>query len=327
MALLLLEGFDHYDDSFTSTPQNIFMKGWNGGLVGRGPGRLPYGAQSACVEVILNNGIGKFLPSVPSEVIFGFGFMVESLADKPFCTVGGAQVGLNGGHVAIYDNTNALVATGPNFVTNMAWNYIEGKFTHTSGQVRLNGLAEIGPSAGAYSGAFTSINFSYQQLGTPTLFIDDLYVADTTGGVNDDFLGDLVVETLYPISDGTYTDWTVDIGGLHWPRVSEYLIDSDASYVHTTTVGAKDTYGIGNPVLANTPVYGTQLNLGVRKNDAGTRVIEPVIRQAGVDHIGPLSAVTAGYTFHSWLRDTDPTGNPWTYTTVNTDEYGIELVS
>lgn len=327
--LVLLEGFDHYEDNIGGLPQQKSMKGWNGNTVGTAPGRLPYGAQSHSLQVIINNGASKPLPSTYGEVYFGFAFLVTIMFDGSIAYLngsGGPAIGLSGGKLALYDNTNAVVAVGTNTLTSNTWYYAEGHFTSTHGEAQLNGLTEIGSTAGSFGGSFHEIGFQYQVLGAQ-MNVDDVYVCDTTGGINDHFLGDLVVETLYPISDGTYTQWTPDIGGAHWPRVSEFLIDEDASYVHTTTAGAKDTYGIGNPVLANTPVYGVQLNLGVRKNDAGTRTVEPVIRQSGVDHTGPLSALTIGYTFHSWLRDTDPTGNPWTYSTVNNDEYGIELVS
>jgi hypothetical protein len=327
MAIVLLEGFDHWDASFGNNQGG--MKGWNNPGLGYHPGRLPYGAQSrSIIAAIVDAGISKSLPATYTDVYIGFGFYVDVLADLPICTIGGGGIGItSAGCMALYDNTSSLVSIGSDQIFPQTWNYAEAHFTPTHGEIRLNGLTEIASHAGAFGPNYPSVGFTFQRLGAVELRVDDLYVCDTSGGINDSYLGDIVVETLYPISDGTHTQWTADIGGAHYPRVNEFVLDEDTSYVHDVNAGDKDTYDLGNPVLGNTPVYGVQLNLGVRKNDAGSRTIAPIIRQGGADYAGNTVSVTGAYLFRSQIYDRDPTGADWLYSTVNGDEYGIELVS
>ncbi len=319
--LLLLEGFDHF--LIDGSPTFVYRKNWSGPAFGRGPGRFPYGAQSHSVVIVPNNEIFHPVISPTGDAIIGCAINLNEVNTR-LLIAGTVRVGVDSdGHV-YYSVNNVLAATGTSVLQANTWYYLEVKLSGV--EVRVNGVTEIGPTADS-AGPFNKITLEYTNTFGPAGLFDDLYVLDTTGGINDDFLGELCVETLYPISDGTYSDWTPLSGSDHWPQVSEFIFDSDGSYVETAVAGNKDSYGVGNPPLLETPVYGVQLNLGVRKTGGGTREVAPLIRQAATDYSGPTDYISTDYRFFSWLLDQDPSGSDWLYTTVNADEYGIELVA
>lgn len=342
MALVLLEGFDHeasfdYGQEGADGPGNqLAMKGWaTSGTNKYEAGRFPYSANSRSFSVILNNPASKILPSIYGQLVVGFGVRFQGgSGSQTFFDIGDVvTLVLNSqNRIAVVDALGHTAATGTSILNPNTWYYVEVKLVvGTSGtcEVRLNGLAgEIPAATGDYgTGNVSFIAFECGRLGGASVWVDDVYVLDPTTGVNTTFLGDICVETLYPVSDGTYKQWTPDTGTTHYTRVDEGQFDGDTSYVHTATAGNKDSYGIGNPALAPTTVYGVQLNLGVRKDDAAAHTIAPLIRQSGVDHLGVTVSIGAGYSFYSWLLDQDPTGAAWLYSTVNGDEYGVELVS
>ena len=60
-----------------------------------------------------------------------------------------------------------------------------------------------------------------------TMRLDSLYICDDEGGYHNDFLGDFLVKTIYPLGDGDRVDWEPYINGLPAPdnTVRTGLID------------------------------------------------------------------------------------------------------
>lgn len=331
MALVLVEGFDHFD-------QPITAKYWIGSsFLGFQPGRVNWGANSRSIEVIFNNPIAKILPSTYNSVILGAAIQPNG-TDMAIININGgnhgcAQVYIDyARRLQVRDSTGAIIGVGSTILPVSTFHYIELQIDMAAGscELHLDGVSGEIPltTGGDFDpgfGQIDEIQFLANNLGG-SAFVDDVYVIDpATGSTNIDFLGDTVIQTLYPRADGTYTDWTPDTGSDHYPRVNEGQGDGDTSYVSTTNPTDKDTYLMD--ALAGGPVFGAQLNLMVRKNDGGPRQIQPLIRQGGVDYNGPTYTLAAGYVYNSWLLDQDPGGTDWSYSTVNADEFGIELVT
>ena len=296
---------------------------------------MPYGTQSQAAEIIVFNSIHKAMPAPTTDLVVGFAFKVQNLHDIHLMTLhdqdlgNAAAVGLtSGGFMLVSDGDTETVGTHP--ITANVWYYAEMKLD-SGGTAELHlqgGIVDIGPVAGDFSHDWYIVSLETGGVFSPRVQFDDFYMCDLEGAVNNDFLGDLCVETLYPVSDGTYRDWTPDTGTDHFSRVNEHHIDELLSYVSTAGAGNKDTYNMGDPVIDPlAPVLGVQLNLGVTKLDAGVRTMKPLIRQAGTDYEGPETYIAADWGFVSWLMDEDPSGSPWDATTVMGDEYGIDLVT
>jgi hypothetical protein len=327
MALLLTEGFDHY------ASEQAIEKFWTGHIVGMVPGR-GFGGQA--ISVVNLNPVYKDFPAA-SPIIVGVAIKLTGVVvPQKFMTIeiGGGGLGVEIGtdsthHLTLTDSAAHLVATGPTIIPLGTWFYIEVKLEKGgAGHVtlHLNGAAEIPSTVGNFGTAdFGRIVFWNHALGDGLTDADDIYVIDTTGSAPlNDFLGEIRIETLYPVADASYTAWTPKTGTDHFAMVDEHLIDGDGSFVYDATPGDKDTYKLDTFIGS---IYGAQLNIGARKGDASVRQIAPLIRQAGTDHVGVTHTLSSDYVFYSWLLDNDPTGSPWLAATIIADEFGQELIA
>ncbi len=319
MALLLVDGFDHYGSL------QAVEKFWNGSPFGMVTGR-GFGGQA--IDVVVNNPIFKtFDPA--STVIASAAFKMNGTGNTRLMTLeaGGSVVAIlsltGTGNLTLTDSAASLLATGPTIVPYGTWFQVELKVvvgTSGTGEVHLNGGSEIASTVGNFGTAdIDRIAFWNNVLGGDTA-VDDVVILDGTGSAPlNDFLGDVRVETLYPLADGIHTDWTPKFGTDHYAMVNEHLIDGDGSFVYDATPGDKDSYILETFIGS---IYGAQLNIGARKGDASVRQIAPMVRQAGTDYAGTTRTLSADYVFYSWLLDTDMLGNPWLAATINADEFG-----
>ena len=325
MALILVDGFDHYASTQAAE------KFWTGSPFGMVPGR-GFGGQA--MDVIINNGVRKTLPSSYSTLIVGAAIQVDDTAAGEFMRLWGGglpaiNIGINGSQrLTIADSSGLVVATGTTIVPLGSWFYVELKTTKGStgtAELHLNGAAEIASTVGNYGTAnYDQLEFNNHSLSGHT-FVDDVVGMDTTGSApQNDYLGDIRIETLYPVADGSYTAWTPKFGTDHYAMVDEHLIDGDGSYVYDANPGDKDSYILETFIGT---IFGAQLNIGARKGDAPLRQIKPLIKQSGTDYLGALATLSSDYVFYSWQLDKDPSGADWLAATINADEFGQELIT
>ncbi len=329
MAVVLVEGFDHFSKNDASE------KGWNGAIFAMVAGR-GFGGQA--IEVIANNPVWKTMPVGYSTIIVEVALWLRSgsLGTNPHGTLlqlrhAGSNVGLVGINASqrLYIQDNAAnVTTGTTFVPYNTWFQVGFKVvvgTSGSGELQLNGGPEIASTVGNYGTSNVDQVLFNEPSTLSDMYVDDLVVLDTTGGSpQDDFLGDVRVETLYPAADGSYTDWTPKVGTDHFAMVNEHLIDGDGSYVYDASPGDKDSYIIETFIGL---IYAAQLNIGARKGDASLRQIAPLIRQASTDYEGDTETLTSDYVIYTWTLSKDPTGADWLAATINADEFGQELIT
>lgn len=156
---------------------------------------------------------------------------------------------------------------------------------------------------------------------------DDFYFLDDSGDRNDDYLGNVRVKVLKPVSD-KQTEW--DIGGTapaatNWQSVLNGLLD-DSTYVSASVVGKRDLYGV-TPGLFTPAVYGLEVSGAYKQDDATQRVVRNTIRSAGVSAYGADVYTNQSYTFAPTIFELDPaTGLPFTGAAVNLLQVGPEIV-
>lgn len=332
MAVILTEGFDHeaYRE-YGASGNNMQQKGWQlSEFFNYVPGRFPWAPWSRGIEAaIVDDGTTKVLPGSYSHLICGFGVRITGGSGKPFFDFGDScQVGLDSfDRLTLYDDAGTVIATGTHQLNHDVWYYIEVECDTGGGhaEVHLNGFPEIASTAGSFDGSIGYIQWEWQVLGGVQVQIDDVYVVDTTDGSGPtDFLGDVVVETFFPTEDGTYTQWTPKTGTDHFAMVDEVAFDGEATYNYDNNVGDKDSYGIG-AALTDTVIYAVQVNLAARKQDSGSRGVKALVRQSATDYLSSEFGLSTDWAIYSWLQNKDPTGADWLYTTVNGDEYGIDV--
>jgi len=274
------------------------------------------------------------IPTAGATMIMGVAcnFVANNFAFIDFETAAAANVSqlfiTSSNFLQVRNAAGTAVVTGATAI-GAGWHYIEFKIfvNGASGtcEVHLDGITEIAST----TGNFGSTNIGLARLLSPSNNVsqDDFYVLDTSGSVNNTFLGDVRIDYVAPDGAGAHTQWTPSGGGNNYQKVNEGPPpDGDTSYVSDSTPGDIDTYTFTN-VDGGANVHGVQLHLYARKDDAATRQIAPVARQSSTDYVGTTKTLTTNYDYASQLYDLDPSGSAWTATTVNGDEFGVKEIA
>ena len=146
------------------------------------------------------------------------------------------------------------------------------------------------------------------------LRLDAVYLCDSTGSRNNDFLGDLRVVTLRPDADTARTDFTPSAGSSHYALVAEAPDDDgDASYLESATVGHQDLYAYQDLTGTSAATLAVQLATVARKDDAGSRSLCAVLKSGATMPNGVTRVLSTSYSLYDYRFDVDPaTGTAWT---------------
>lgn len=221
------------------------------------------------------------------------------------------------------------------------WYYLEWKVTIAdsisagSCKVRLNGVDII--TVATSQDTKNTANSSANQVelgpggvgvGSLDMRFDDFYLCDQSGSTNNDFLGDCRIDTIYPTSDGTYSQFTPSTGSTHYTLVDE-TTPNTSDYNDGATVGDRDSYGMGNlSALTSQTVYGVQVNAAILKDDAGSKSAATFVRSSGTNGDGASSALGTSQVYLSQIFETDPNGSiAWTESSVNAMEAGVKVAA
>lgn len=334
MALRWIEGFETFDTTLTNNiDAYLNFKYANAISCTLRAGRIG-GYSMRCQNVLQWQ---SFAPL--STWIIGFGYKKDNSFTEgvvAFMDGGTNQFDIRvDGSGLLYATQNGNFIAGSNGTTtllNGVWYYIEvkGTINTTTGsvEVMVNGVQDINVTNvnTQTTGNAASNNFRFFPLSSYCEY-DDVYICDTTGAVNNDFLGDNRVEAIMPTGAGANTDWT-PLTPPNFSEVNEIPPDGDTSYVSSNTPGNVDTYAFGNLTGITTGIKGLQVNILNRKDDAGSREIAPVVRSGGTDYTGNTFAVLDNYSTAVQVYEEDPdTSAAWLVAGVNAAEFGQEVIS
>lgn len=153
---------------------------------------------------------------------------------------------------------------------------------------------------------------------------DDFLCFDNAGLAPNNFQGDLRIDPIFPVSDGTHQDFSPSTGTVHYVLVDE-TVPNVVDEVHAAVTGNIDTYGM-QPVAAGSQVIGVQVNMACYKDSAGVRTVAPVIRRGTADYVGTPQTPGASEAILSQIYETDPsTSSPFTLSNLNGAEFGVKL--
>src|SRR5262252_2681430 len=147
---------------------------------------------------------------------------------------------------------------------------------------------------------------------------DDLYVLDGSGSAPwNTFLGDVRVDPCYPTGAGATTGWTPSAGA-NWAAVDDTAPNGDTDYTSAASVPLTDTYVVQDSPSVGATIYGLQHCLSMKKSDAGTCTVAPVIRRGGTDYPGADLSPSTSYGYGLQVAQTDPsTSAQWTEANFN----------
>lgn len=359
MAVRFVDGFDHYSASSEDT--TTMLKKWTGYVTANPVGYtcLTDSSQARslggqCLQ-ISNQNATLYKTCVPNEatVIIGAAIrwssapITSSQSGYLLVTDGASeQVSLRGdgaGHLQICRGTpgggGAILAVSTNTITLGVWYYVEMKVTVDSSagviELRVNG-SNTGwiPSTGSLNTQQTAnsyangVGFTAVTGGGGAYYnLDDLYVADTTGGVNDDFLGPQVVQVLKPMGAGNYAQWSPNFGA-NYGNVSDAFPDGDQTFNENSTPGNNDSFLFEDVFIASGAISAIQHVIYARQDAGAQRTIAPLQRSSSVDYIGTNFNLAGSYVYYLDVDDVNPdTGAAWDVAGLNDAEFGYDLVA
>lgn len=246
------------------------------------------------------------------------------------------QLGINfdaSGQILIKRHTTTIKSTGYNVLLN-TWYYLElkGKIHQSLGEweVHVNGAyvdSGTGDTQQTGNAFATNVRIPFWAFGGGVADIDDIYIFNTDGSFNNDFVGDVSVEAIFPNGVGYITEWVPIPGaGDNYEEVDETDPDDDTTFVVTSGIGKMDSYDFGSVASLSGSIYCLQVNIWARKDDVGDRQLNAITRPVATTYSGDIpQALGESYGYHTFAFDFNPeTSGYWTVATVNASEFGIK---
>jgi len=347
VALLYWDSFDHYADAKKLYKWSSYRVDHATAIIGA------TGRHSTNGLAIVHTGGGyarlrRILPAAPSVITVGMALNISSLNSMVVfglldnTTVQVSVRVLNDGTLQFWrgDGTALLASTAPGaFPSSNVWHYLEVQTTidNAAGDViiRVNDSEVLSDGPFDTQASATAQVTQIQLGGTGltignTLYYDDLYVCDDSGAYCNDFLGDTRVCALLPTANGIHSDFT-PLVGTNWQEVDEVSPDDDTTYNASDTPTDRDTFDMDVlPGGVAGTVHAVCAVICSRKDDSGTRTLEPSVRVGGTDYDGDPVNIPSDYTYHNmYAWETNPdTAAPWLVAEVNNPlESGYELAA
>lgn len=338
MALLFIDGFDHYATADLSKKYQAVTAS----SITTGGGRRGGGCISLTSQLAGSN-VGRTIP-ITSSIIVGAAVSrrTSQLGSYIFRLTNASNTAASllysSGFLSITNANNTVIGTSIPITTlgPGIWNYIEWKMLiadsipANSCVVRVNGVEVLNLPAGTDTKYQTTspTTFDMVRLGTPSagleMDVDDFYVCDTTGLTNNNFLGDVRIDTLLPDADGVYNDGVPSTGINSW-SILDNVPANTSSYVTLTNLGEKETLQFTDlPTIPTQTIHAVQVNYNSAKSDSGL-IFGAALAVSGAT-IGEATSSTlaTSYSAQSGIFLTDPaTGDAWTESAVNSAEFGI----
>lgn len=350
MALLFIDGFDHYDpqqqdafdDPWLSRGKAAYLSPQATRIAGRRPSsyalRLPAGP---------GGGYVKNLEAGRTSLIVGAALRVapfENTGEEPLLlgvrdttaqVAHFVRIGEDG-RLKLYRRQSSWdqwLSTSVTTAAARGWHYVELQVVQGTSNgtlnVRVNGVLAItlsaqnttqsgGPLLTAFVGAIPG------QACPVTVDVDDLYLADTSGTINNTFLGDVRVDALKPQGPGGLSQWTVEPAGLPaWGVVSDA---DEATAIRAATAGLRQSFDVeALPAMSTPAVHGVQVTLLARKTDAGNGRVRALVVSSAQTAVSADINLQEQAAWHTALFERNPNGNvPWTEGAFNAAEFGVE---
>lgn len=334
---LFFDGFDHYatgdmDAKWTTV---------SGVSIAAAAGRR----SSAAAEFSTSSPLTKvtLAPSTATQFVMGaafkftaYGVTQRFMAVRESDNTQQLGVGINAdgtlyvarGSTGISSSTALALSLG-------VWYFIELKGTiHDSTgsyELRVNNVTLLSGSGvdtrNGGTGNWTQAILGGGSSSGTDFYVDDFYVNDLGGSFNNDFLGDVRVDTKYVTAEGNSSAWTPSTGTNNAALIDETSPNGDTDYVSASAASTKDTYTHGAAAVA-ADVLAVQLNMYCTKTDAGGATLRAITRHGTTDYNGTTQAPGVGYSYLREVLNTNPgTGAFFTQSGFDNAEFGFERVT
>ena len=236
--------------------------------------------------------------------------------------------------------TGTIVSTSPSGIIDDddTWSFYEFKIkiSNTVGSIicMKNGV-EVWNDNGFDSQEQTSSTANRLLLGgmgaTGFILYNSIYICDTTGGVNDDFLGEVVAIASKTTADTAQADWSIISGGSGFLMLDEFLVSSSTNSITSTTLADESTFDMDNhhADFNGFNVLGVKSFIYAGDITAGTSTIKLKLEvSAGINDFGAETYdVTFLPTFDYFLDKNPITTNAWTIDEYNSIQLSVERIT
>ena len=350
MALLFIDGFDHYDpqavdsfgDPWLARGKAAYLSPQATRINGRRPSsyalRLPEGSGGGYVKNLdatkTSLIVGAAIRVVPYQNTYTEPLLL-GVRDANSQVAHLVKIGEDG-RLKLYRwqyGYDQLISVSVASAPARGWHYIELQVTQGTSNgilsVRINGILAIqmtaqntiqggGQLLTAFVGAVPGQNCPL------TIDVDDFYIADTSGTINNTFLGDVRVDALQAQADGSLNQWTPSpVGTAAWEAVSD---EDEATAISAPNVGLRQSFDVEPlPVMATPAIYCVQLTMLARKTDAGLGKVKGLVVSGAQSAVSTDIVLQEQLAWQSTLFERNPNGNvQWTEAAFNAAEFGVE---
>lgn len=344
MSLLFADSFDHYATADLLKKYTTIRTTGGGGIDPTG-GRRGGGAFQ--IKGSSGDSIARSITAA-ATVIVGFAWRpTESGGSRKailsLSEASATHITLNfnsSNHIEVLrgDSSGTLLAASDNVFSVDSYVYLELKVTIAdsggSFELRANGVVTASGSGidtrNGGTGVIDRVTLGDARSSLPSSAssnFDDLYVLNTSGATNNDFLGDVRIDAAVVSASGSSTQFTPSAGA-NYECVDDPTPDDDATYVSSSTQGHLDLFNYGD--LSHNPpaIFGVQICTLARKDDASAISLQAKSRVGGVTRsAGGSWSLLDTYAYQMTTIETDPdTSSDWTQSGINAAEFGFEVV-
>ena len=339
MAIIFTEGFDAYGTSGISSPTGApLRRGWNrdgqtetGRINGYALGlrhNLITGVKVLNYETTKTVGYALYLEdTLPVNKYYVFTLYDGSTIQM--------SVKLNADRkLEVYRGDSVLLATGTTVIDIASWRYVEFKTTidDSAGayELRIDGILELSDSGidtqMSSNSYWEFFGFRVLLSGLYRVHVDDFYILDSTGSSNNDFLGPIHIETLFPDADVT-SQWTTSTGVDHYAMVDENPADDDTSYLEDDTTGQRELFDFPALAPGTLDIFAVTSVLDANITEAEILDLKFVNQSDTTVTTGSAVEIISDTRLrYTEIYEEDPdASSPWTKTTLEAAQFGFEV--
>jgi len=339
MALLWMEGFDQYDLGISLIPSGkYFYRAGGYPIIVASPGVGAFSSQCMWCDDDDDVFAAFPAPATTHTIIFGCGYyQMYTVTTCSLLSFYGDDISTRWAYLEHFDGTLKWVVQGGathiianNLIVQSTWYYLEVKVTLSTGpanlELRIDGntvFNDVLPSTVA-AGVADPIVKTIRLADTDTrnMYLDDIYVCDDSGAINNDFLGKVSVVVLKPNNTGSFSDFTPVGAANNWDCVNNAGRNaSETTYVTSTTPGHKDLYAFEDLPSQYTDVKAVSINGSAKAVGDGGQTLKYVIGSQSSSRNLPLVYDDTLQV----IKETSDGTNAWTPAAVNSVEAGFEV--
>ena len=228
------------------------------------------------------------------------------------------------GSIGLYTGSGRLIAASSDPVIGAsAWNHLEAKLTIDdvvgSAEFRVNGVSVINMTdinlgvVGSTQVVFGVPAGAPPGFGNNGWYWDDMVAWNDVGDVNNDFVGQQRVITIFPSSDETPQDWEIVGAAYGYLAINQVPPDGDTTFIRASEVDETSTFSFTSLPPETARIAGVYVPAYAKLEDAGAGSLQVSMQSGAEEAEGQEIPLTTAYTYWGTVFETNPeTGLAWT---------------